>query len=173
MKLLVSKIDIAKFVQISNKRNNNIVEQYIRDAQFIDLQNLFCEQYFADILQNPDEFKELIKGCTYEYDGITYINQGLEVVIAHFFYARYKKLGDEVDTPFGNVTKKDNNSYNTNENKKQTMYTFYRQNAVTYWDTSVLKFLQRMNYKNYNDICKYESSRKGMNGFKINVIGRR
>jgi len=57
MKLIASKIDIQKYVQISNKRNNAIIEQYMRDAQFIDLQNLMCEEFFTMLVNNPDDFK--------------------------------------------------------------------------------------------------------------------
>ena len=171
MKLIASKIDIQKYVQISNKRNNAIIEQYMRDAQFIDLQNLMCEEFFTMLVNNPDDFKKLIKGGTYDYNGITYINQGLEVVYAHFVNARYRKFGGEVDTPFGSVTKTDPNSFQNTENMKQRMYTFERQNAMTYWESSVLKFLKRTNYKNYNDICKCNQNKSKMNGFRINIIG--
>ena len=167
-RLLIDKRDMKRYVQVTNKNNEEIINQYIRDAQDIDLANLICEQYLSDMRANPSEYKELLKGGTYQYDGITYTNAGLEIVLSNFAYARYLLNGSYNDTAFGLVEKNNPDSNQVSENTRQRLYTFNRQKAMTYWE-NVKRYLQRTNYKKFNDICKCKQNGK-VNSWQLNVI---
>ncbi len=167
--LLINKHDIAKYVQITGKRNDDMIEQFIREAQEIDLRNLLCENYYNKLLLNISEFSELLKGGSYVWQDETYLNDGLKKVLVYFAYARYVKRGSYTDTAFGMVTKNNQNSQEVGFKEKKEQYTYYRQMAMTYWE-NVKKFLVRENYKNYNNICSACNSSSGVNSWKMNII---
>lgn len=125
------------------------------------------EDLFNDLVLNPDKHSELLYGGNYEVDGITYINVGLNCVLAHYTYARYTMFGSMVDTPFGQVEKV-NQGYSqpTSNAIKENVYKMNQKTAFTYFG-SVEKFLNRTNYPMWNvNRCK---PRKG--SFRISKIG--
>lgn len=159
MILLVNREFIATKVQISDSVYDNILNEQIRNAQFLDVMPLMGSDFFDDLMRNSTDanYIALLDGGDYTYNGLNYTNIGLKTVITHYFNARYKKFGSKVDTAFGFTQKTNENSLNVSDKSKQVDYKQNQQIAFAYW-RSVEKFLNR-NTSDYTfwdspDVCK-------------------
>jgi hypothetical protein len=143
--LLINRLDIAKYKQISSTVYDDVLNAIINDAQIQDLAPLLGEMLFTDILKNPLNYQNLLNEGSYTYNGTTFNNWGLKSVLAHFSYARYIMYGSVIDTPFSAVEKTFNNSSQpaTAENKKK-LFQMNIDLAYTYWQ-SVENYLIRTN----------------------------
>ena len=144
MTLLISRIDIAQYRQISDTVYDNVLNQHIIDAQFNDLQKLMGIDFYNDLIRNYGDVKytTLLEGGTYTYQGVTYTNVGLKAVLVHYAYSRYVLFGGQTDTPFGYVEKLNNDSQQVSLEGKKTISKMNEQVAFNYWE-NVNLFLER------------------------------
>jgi hypothetical protein len=109
MQPLITRSDIARYKQISKTPYDDKLHEQILDAQLLDLQPLIGESFFNKILSAPEDYSDVLEGCVYEHDGISYTNYGLSMVLTYFAYARYMMFSGAVDTPFSVVEKLNEN----------------------------------------------------------------
>ena len=141
---LINRTDIQVYRQISNSVYDDVLNQHILDAQFVDVQDLMGMDFYNDLVRNPATIKNvaLLDGGTYIYNSITYTNVGLKAVLSHYAYARYIMFGSQTDTPFGFVEKSTNESNTVSESGKKAMFKMNQQTAFKYWE-NVVAFLNR------------------------------
>jgi len=168
--LLINRADIAEYVQISDTVYDNILNKFIQQAQFADIQRLLGADFYNDLIRNSTEanYVTLLDGGDYVYNGVTYTNEGLKVVIIHYFEARYKISGSNVDTPFGLVIKTDPNSTNVDLPSRKTESKEAKNMAFNYWE-NVKLFLDRNSddYPLWKTNCVTHSKSR----FKVYKVG--
>lgn len=171
IKLLIDREEIAKHCQISVTPHNDVLSMHIRDAQTLDLAPLLGEKLFNSLLSAPEDHEDLMEGGTYDYEGETFTNYGLKLVLSYFAYARYQRFGSVIDTPFSQIEKLEGaESRPTDEFTRKSRYTMYRESAMTYF-ASVRNYLARTKYDLYeNNVCNSQPS-TGTSFLKINRIG--
>tara|TARA_R110000803_G_scaffold149081_7_gene214550 strand:- start:647 stop:1171 length:525 start_codon:yes stop_codon:yes gene_type:complete len=158
MALLVTRHDFAKNNRIisTSTFNQNVLNQHISDAQFIDVQKLLGLDFYNEIVRNPTSTANatLLDGGDYTYNGITYTNVGLRSVIVFYAYGRYVMFGSQTDTPFGLVQKQGQNSTEVDFGQKKTVSKMNQQTAFVYWE-NVRLFLDRKEseYSLWKDNC--------------------
>mgnify|MGYP000010403074 CR=1 FL=1 len=134
--LLINKNDFKEFKQLSKGVDIERIEQYITEAQDIDIRKLICDDFYFDIIKNWQEpaYKKLLHGETYtDADDIEREYKGLKTVIVYFAYSRYCMRGGVVDTGFGMVQKVNENSQAISGTEKRDMRDSSIQTALTYW----------------------------------------
>ena len=99
-------------------------------------------------MSEPEDYSELLDGGVYEYDGISYTNYGLKMVLAYYAYARYIMFGSAIDTPFSVVEKLNDNSRPADATSKKTIYTLNRESAQQLWG-NVKNYLIRTGQPDY------------------------
>lgn len=139
---LVTRASIAEYKQISKTVFDDKLNELIIESQFQDVMPLLGELLFNDVMTNTANYTDLLEGGTYEYNGITYHNYGLQAVIAYYVYARYAMFGNVTDTPFGQVTKLVGESQTTDYAYKKQAYQMNRDSAYQMW-RSVENYLIR------------------------------
>jgi len=133
--LLINRVDISTKVQISNSVFDDTINQYIEQAQFLDLQDLLGVNFYNDLLRNSTDanYLNLLNELEYNYKGKIYTNVGLKIPLIYYSYARYVKFGSVQDTPFGLVEKTNDFSNKVSSNVKQEIYKQNQQIAFKYW----------------------------------------
>ena len=141
---LINRADIQVYRQVSNSTYDDVLNQHILDAQFVDLQDLMGMDFYNDLVRNSATVANaaLLDGGTYTYNGITYTNVGLKAVLSHYAYARYIMFGSQTDTPFGFAEKSTQESNSVSDTGKKTMFKMNQQTAYKYWE-NVSAFLNR------------------------------
>ncbi len=171
---LITRTDIAKYKQISKTADNtavNLLNQFIDDAQFADLQPLMGSEFYNDFIRNYENvvYQALLNGGDYEYNGITYTNQGLIPVLVHYAHSRYVLYGSQIDTPFSYIEKlnNDGSSRQVSTDGKKNTSKMSEQLAFNYWE-SVKLFLDRnsTDYPLWVGNCNVRGG-----GFRISKIG--
>ena len=168
--ILITRTDIAQYVQISDSIYDDVLNQHILDAQFSDIQKLIGSDFYNDLARNytADNYQTLLNGGIYDYNGITYTNVGLKAVLVRYFYSRYVLFGGYTDTPFSFVEKLNDNSKIVDNNGKKTVSKMNEQMSFTYWE-NVKQFLDR-NSSDYT-FWDYENCINTRNNFRISRIG--
>lgn len=139
----------------------------ILQAQMVDLFPLLGEQLYYSVLNTPQDWQELLNGCLYEYNGISYTNVGLKAVLAHYTYARYSLYGDVIDTAFGLKEKLNNDvSKQVDYNMKKTLYEHNCNYAFNLW-LNVESYIMRNNIMQYTK-CSNNNQNKN---YRISRIG--
>lgn len=168
MKLLINRVDIAEYRNLSSTVLDKVLNPHILDAQFNDIQKLIGSDFFNDLVLNSANanYQTLLNGGSYTYNSVTYTNVGLKVVLVHYAYSRYSRFGSNTDTPFGLVVKSSENTTQISDTDKKASYTENRSLAFNYWE-NVKKFLDRnaTDYPLYEDGCMPVYS-----GLKIKTI---
>ena len=161
MKLLINRVDIGEYRNLSRSVLDNVLNPHILDAQFNDLQKLIGADFFNDLIENYDSvaYQALLNAGTYTYDSVTYTNVGLKTVLVHYAYSRYARFGSDTDTPFGMVVKNTESSSPISTEDKKAKYTENRSLAFNYWE-NVKKFLDRNedDYPLWENSCKRQYS---------------
>lgn len=139
---LIDKEDMLKHRQISKSVKSATLNQFIDDAQLVDLLPLIGDELYYDIIQNKANYVDLLNETTYQYNGVTIVSCGLIKVIILFTYARYIMHGSFTDTPFGFVEKQNQDSTQVNRTNKKEIYKQNQQIAMQYW-YQVEKYLDR------------------------------
>lgn len=164
---LITRNEIQQYKQLSNSIHNNKLNELILQAQMVDLYPLLGERLYYDILNNTSDWTELLDGCIYEYNGVTYTNVGLKAVLAHYTYARYSMFGDVIDTAFGLKEKLNNDvSKQVDYPMKKTLYEHNCNYAFNLW-LNVERYIMRNNIEMYFK-CSVKSDNKN---FRISRIG--
>jgi hypothetical protein len=166
MQPLINRSDIARYKQIAKTPYDDKLHEQILDAQLLDLQPLMGESFFNKIIAQPDNYSNLLNGCVYEHDGISYTNYGLSMVLTYFAYARYMMFSSVIDTPFSVVEKLNDNSRPVEASAKKTLYTLNREAAQQVWQ-NVHNYLLRTAHPDYKKAC---GSNAG-SGFRFQKIG--
>lgn len=163
MQLLITRSQLQQYKQVSNTPHDDKLNEQIRDAQLLDLQPILGENLYNKILADTASYTALLDGGTYEYEGVTYTNYGLRMVLSYFAYARYIYFGSQIDTPFSLVEKLNDNSRPVEQPQKKTIYQMNRDAAYQLW-LNVENYLIRTNNADFKT-CKPKKS-----GFRINKI---
>ncbi len=169
MVLLVNRTDIAEYRQISSTVKDKVLNSFINDAQFVDVQDLLGRDFYNDLIRNftDDNYQTLLNRGDYTYQTVTYTNVGLKAVIVHYAYSRYVLEGSQTDTPFSLVEKLNPDSQPVSDGSKKTRAKSNQQTAFNYWE-NVIDFLDR----NSSDYPLWTSGcvvKRG--GFRISKIG--
>jgi len=137
--LIINKQDIADFKQVSKALSVDKSDEYIREAQELDLAQLLPPKFYADLVANYQSVKYqiLIHGDSYTVDGLTYYFAGLRAVMAYFAYARLVLTVDVVNTPFGLNRKLSQDSEPISHVQKRDIRDESRQTANTYFNQCV------------------------------------
>lgn len=161
--LLITRSDISAQRQVSQSVYDDVINQYIEDAQFLDISELIGSKIYNSIMDG-DDHSDLLDGSTYTYKGEDYTHVGLKRVLVYYAYARYVKFGSQTDTPFGFVEKDSEYSTKVSDSNKQATFKLNQQIGYKYW-MNVKAFLDRTNYPDWNNDCRA----KGGN-FRISKI---
>ena len=158
---LISVTDIRELKDISKSVPEKKVNQYIDDAEILDLMPNLGDRFYSDIKANPTkaEYVKLLDGGEYEKiengQPFKYFNPGIKKVLVEFSYARYILFGGYTDTPFSMVEKLSQDSRPVEKESKRAMYKNMQQVAQLYFG-EVEKFILR-NHTDYplyrNDEC--------------------
>ncbi len=166
---LITRTDISDYVQISDTVYDNVLNEHINNAQFIDVQKLMGADFFNDLIRNPTDanYVSLLDEGDYIHKGTTYTNYGLRAVIVYYTNSRYKLSGSQTDTPFGLVEKVTSDSTPVADSSKKTAHKMNQQIAYNYWE-NVRLFLDRNSddYPLWRDSCVTQRST-----FRISKIG--
>lgn len=169
-RLLINRTDISEWKQVSQTVHDKVLNQFIFDAQFQDIQRLLGVEFFNDLMRNYDSaiYQSLLNESDYTYNSVTYSMVGLKSVIVHYAYARYVLLGHNTDTPFGMVVKGTDNSTQTTEGNKKTIHKINQEMGFNLWE-NVLDYINR----NISDYPLFRNSDCGIRtgGFRISKIG--
>lgn len=172
MQLLITKQDILDVKDISNHTTLERINQYIADAQTMDLVPLLGNDFYFDILTNYllTDYQTLINGSSFSNNGCTWISEGLKRVMVEFAYGRYTYFGVYNDTGFGNVIKTTEWSQPTTDVNRKDIWKQNQQRANMYFE-SVKKYLDLnpSKFPKWNTPCNDNCETKG-SGFKINLI---
>lgn len=166
MTLLISRTDIAKYRQISKTPNNDKLNEMILDAQMLDLQPLLGEKLYNKLVAAPKNYAELLDGGVYDYQGTSYTNYGLKMVLSYFTYARYMMFGSVTDTPFSTVEKLNNDSRPVEASTKKSIYQLNRDAAMQLWE-NVRNYLIRIDHPDFKKECNASAPSRGMKIYKI------
>ena len=169
--LIIDKADIADFKQISKALSADKSDEYIREAQEIDLRALLSPKFYADLIANytSTKYQTLINGTSYVVDGVTYEFSGLKAVLAYYAYARLVLTVDVVSTPFGLNRKLSQDSEPISSAQKRDIRDESRQTASTYFQ-QVKAYIEanKDDYPYYFEGCK--TSRNFLNRIYIDRI---
>lgn len=169
--LLINKNDFREYKQLSKGRDLEVVEQYIQEAQDIDLRELMCDSFYFDLIKNwqEPEYQKLIHGGSYtDADGIQREYKGLKAALVYFSYARYVMRSSSVDTAFGMVQKTDANSQPVPLSEKRDIRDSSIQTANRYW-LDVKKYLDEKEdvFTKWKDCCGCSENK---NKSKVDII---
>lgn len=135
---LITADDIRQNRELSTSVKANKINQFIEDAQIVDLQELIGEKLYTDIVSDPSKtddgsYPNLLDGGTYTYSGNTFTNPGLKAVLIDFAYARYRFFGNDTDGPFGVIEKRTQDGNNTSVARNREVYGSIRKVAFSKW----------------------------------------
>jgi hypothetical protein len=164
-KILINRAGIAKYKQISKSVHDDKLNDVIRQVQIDEIRPLLGERLFNDLIQNTENYNDLMEGGTYEYRNITYTNYGLEAVLAYYVYAYYTMFGGVTDTPFSMVNKVNPGQSEPIEYSfKKAMFTTNKNSAFNIWNNVRLYLIRTENP--FFRACDVKQ-----NNFKIRKIG--
>jgi len=175
--LLINKNDFKDYKSISKGRDFDSIEQYIQEAQDLDLKDLMCRAFFYDIIKNYQEplYQDLINGCTYtNIYGYEVEFKGIKPVLVYFAYARYIFRSHVSDTPFGAVQKTNEFSTPISSTEKRDIRDRYRTDAMQYWDEVKIylndKYQSYPKWLNCGGLDCHKCRKKNTGPFKMSVI---
>lgn len=173
MDLLINKIDIHKFKDVSNHARLDRINEYISDAQLMDLCPLLGNDFYFDLVNNYTDpnYQELLNGSTFDVNGCTWRQEGLKSVLVHFTWGRYTNFGVNNDTAFGNVIKTNEFSDPTSREDRRDIWKQSQQKANAYFDV-IKKYLDLSDkFPKWKNSCNDECDNKhGGNNFKYGLI---
>lgn len=169
MSLLISKIDIGIYREISASVKDNKINPMIEDAQLLDLKPLLGERFYYDLVANVGNYSDLLNKKEYTHNGQTIESPGIKRVLIDFAFARYVMHGSQTDTPFGLVQKVGENSVAISRADKKEGYKHHQQIAMQYWS-------EVENYLNRNTalypLWRQDTCATQRKGFRLNHITR-
>lgn len=89
-----------------SKNNQKKFEQIMKEVEELELDKLLGTTFYQDISNNPNNYQELLSGCSFEdSNGYTIYQKGLKYVLAYLNYAKYIQEAHIQDTFTGIVQK--------------------------------------------------------------------
>lgn len=135
--LLITRSDFDGIVNLSDHHalGDDLLNQYIKERQFLDLTGLLGSNFLEDILDNLAEssYAPILDGATWEYSGKKYRHYGLRRVLVHYSFAAYVYRGGMVDTPYSFVQKRSQNSLPVPITDLRALHNEHRRIAHEYW----------------------------------------
>lgn len=172
MILLINKTDIQSLKDISNHTRLERINEYINDAQLMDLCPLLGNDLYFDLLNNytNTNYQELLNGASFDVNGCTWTHGGLKQVLVEFTWGRYTNFGVNNDTAFGNVIKTNEFSTPSSNEDRRDIWKQSQQKANAYFDV-IRKYLDLSdNFPKWNSSCNDDCSKDHKNNFKYNLI---
>lgn len=138
--MLVTRDDVLSVRKISKQADSSMMNQFIEEAEFMDLKPLLGELYFA-VKNAPteDKYIKLLEPQT--WGDKNHYHYGLKNVLSIFSYARYVLRGSFINTGFGSVVKTHQDSKPTEFIHKKAMYKEERAIAFSYFQ-SVVSYIE-------------------------------
>ena len=140
--MLVTKAEILNQRSLSDSLKDKEINQFIDDAELVDLRPLIGEEIYVAVSASPSTYSDLLNGSSYTYGSYTYSHPGIKSVLIDFIYARYRLFGDSVATPYGMRTKNFDNGNVESDASKYKIYSAIRKVATSKWGL-VHAFLSR------------------------------
>lgn len=170
MNLLINKTDIQDFKIISKALSVDKTDEYIREAQEIDLMELVPRLFYFDLVKNfqSAKYQKLIHGDTYTVDGVDIDFPGLKGVLAYFAYSRLVIRGDVVSTPFGIEQKRNEWGDRVSSSEKRDMRDEARQIANSYFSQVVEYIMEKK--ADFPLFFENECKQRHRNNIKISKI---
>jgi len=173
MVLLINKDIVASKLQVAIGYDPEAFNTFVREAQLFDFKPLVREEFFMDLIENKDEadWKKLIDGGDYEWNGRTYHFLGIDTILSYFAYSRFVLNSGAVSTSFGMVVKTNPNSQPLNLEERKNFY--YKKQAEAGTLFSDLKsFVERniTTYPSWKDETRDCNTSGGVQSFKTKVI---
>jgi hypothetical protein len=141
---LVTRADISAVRQISETIYDDVLDAIIIETQIQDIQPLLGEFLFNAVINDPNDYVDLLEGHVYTYSDLTFHNYGLKTVIAFYVYARLKMYGGAIDTPFSTIEKLEGaDSRPISDKTKKDLYQMNRDSGYKIWQ-SVQNYLLRI-----------------------------
>jgi hypothetical protein len=91
----------------STKIDVNKINSVLNEVQLINLKEVLGDRFYFDLISNLDNptYQDLLSGSTFQYCGITYIQEGIKSLLADYFMAKYVLVVNTNFTPFGATAK--------------------------------------------------------------------
>lgn len=174
--ILINADDIRAYKPLSlNVDETDRIDQYIREAQVMDLKPLLGRQLYYDFIENVADakYQDLLNGLEYDdEDGVTVQFEGIKPILVYYSFARILQYYGSNPTRFGLVKKLAENSEPLSMKEIQAMISQAKGGAVAYHD-ELFRFLDENNetYEFWKGRAGAERKRRKM--VKINSVGRR
>lgn len=159
---LWSKAEQQAIKPVSANKIDLVFDNLSTEVQLVDLRKLISNEFYNDLINNSDNYADLLDGTTYEYNDVTYTVNGLKKVLAYSFYIRYIAESNVSDTFSGMVHKDFDESVRVGQGTIKNLQDEARAVAMNYWKEC--KDLMEQNISDYPYWnCKKKTS-------KINVL---
>ena len=170
MNLIITKADIQDYKVISKALSIDKTDEYIREAQEIDLMELVPKLFYFDLVKKFQDakYQKLIHGDVYTVDGVEIQFNGLKPVLAYFAYSRLAIRGDVVNTPFGFEQKRNEWGDRVSGTEKRDMRDEARQIANSYF-VQVVDYIME-NKELYPLFFEHQCKRNNINKINISKI---
>lgn len=173
MVLLINKAKVSEILQVAIGYNEDEFNVFIREAQDFDLKPLLCEDFYFELLEKKEdaEWKLLIDGGDYQYNGKNYSFRGIGDVLAYFTYARFYRKSGNVSTSHGLVNKTTPHSTPLTTEEKNNMYYKYKKDANVIFE-DFKNFIERniSTYQSWNSCYEGCVQTRSTSGFQTRVI---
>lgn len=169
---IITHSDLNEYKHISTNISAAIFNNYLQEAQELDLRLLLGEELYIDILDDivasPSltDYEELVNGSTYEYNEKKYKHEGLKSVLAYFAYSRYLKSTGVNSTHYGLVVKKNDFSEPISEKTLARQISQSISAAHSYWDRVKLFLIH-----NKNDYPLFKCQVSAQGSIRVTAIG--
>ena len=105
MKTLIQLSDINTLCRVCSTEEQSALN-CIADVERFSIRTILGSEFFAKVLASPDDYSELLEGGTeFEYQGKTYILDGLKKADAYLSYSLIVRTCNGVATKYGYVQK--------------------------------------------------------------------
>jgi len=135
--LLIEKKDFDCIAQVAEHCDWDTLCLYIRERQNLDLPKLLGDAFYTDIMDNVDDYEELLCGSRFEYCGGEQMHFGLKRILVHFVYGAYIYRHGYIDTPFGVKGKSNDDGFPIDIRELAKVRTEHRNIAYSYWEKTI------------------------------------
>lgn len=146
------------------------INQFIFEVENLDVIKMLGNSFYTDIINNIDNYTNLLEPLEYEYGGYTYRHNGLYYVISYLTHEVYLNDFRFKDTPSGTILHNNDYSDRIQDQDRKNLASKYRQLAYTAFE-EVKCYLDR-HTNDYPLWCVLESPRTKRTGrpYKIHRI---
>ncbi|MEC4048763.1 hypothetical protein OX284_004920 [Flavobacterium sp. SUN046] len=112
MNNLITPAEFQSAKDIGHKLDEKKINSLIEMAQSTDLKELLSARFYFDLLdnQNEENYQDLLSGCTFQFLGVNYYQDGLKALLCDYVMAKYVLQVNTNFTPFGVTIKTSENS---------------------------------------------------------------